>query len=142
MKRKWRIFRIVLLLVISIPYVLNMSSQKTGSALYVLRIVRVVLFDVILHIGDTTTDLLQIYYLYQGRYNRNILEYHTTKIYIYMYIYISNFIDFQMIQLETGNTVYFRCGYFGVQLLLQWYITSHLIAVAAIRSCLWFSGLW
>ena len=72
-------------MVISIPYVLNMSSQKTGSALYVLRIVRVVLFDVILHIGDTTTDLLQIYYLYQGRYNRNILEYH--MIYIYMYIY-------------------------------------------------------
>ena len=67
-------------MVISIPYVLNMSSQKTGSALYVLRIVRVVLFDVILHIGDTTTDLLQIYYLYQGRYDRSISEYQTIKI--------------------------------------------------------------
>ena len=94
-----------------------MSSQKTGSALYVLRIVRVVLFDVILHIGDTATDLLQIYYLYQGRYNKNISKYRTINIHIYVYIYISNFINFQMIQLETGNTVYFRCGYFGVQLL-------------------------
>ena len=87
LKRKWWTFKIVLLLVISIPYVLNMSSQKTGSALYVLRIVRVVLFDVILHIGDTTTDLLQIYYLYQGRYDRSISEYQTIKLHLNCLIY-------------------------------------------------------
>ena len=64
-----------------------MSSQKTGSALYVLRIVRVVLFAVILHIGDTTTDLLQIYYLYQGRYDRSISEYQTWIAWYTLYIH-------------------------------------------------------
>ena len=35
----------------------------------VLRIIRVILFDVILHLCDTTTDILQIYFLFLGKYN-------------------------------------------------------------------------
>ena len=58
------------------------ENNKTCRNLGVLRIVRVILFDVILHICDSVTDLLQIYFLFQGKMVNSQIKLHTYDTFI------------------------------------------------------------
>ena len=107
----------------------NYIHLQYCGGMNIIRLIRVILFDVILHLCDTATDILQIYFLFLGKLISSYLNRWWTAILNFLsYKFRNNIIftvdNFQMIQQEIGDIVCFLCGCFGFQLLLPNYIIS------------------
>ena len=105
----------------------NYIHLQYCGGMNIIRLIRVILFDVILHLCDTATDILQIYFLFLGKLISTYLNRWWTAFFL-SYKFRNNIIftvdNFQMIQQEIGDIVCFLCGCFGFQLLLPNYTIS------------------